>query len=421
MITENINNNIRLHYTEMKKLKTTVIGIYIRRRLKAEETSMNACLPYVLKSACKKYPTTMALTKELQNLYGAALGGGVLKKGDNQIIVFDGETISDKYTPEKENPVSKLMSLMMNVLFEPLEKDGAFDEEIVKREKNNAVNRIEALINDKRSYAKRRCSEEMCKGDVYALSRLGTTEGIKEINAKSLFEHYKKIMTSSQIDIFVNGEADCGEIAKEIEKFISKYNFTDCEKICTSKIKAQDEVKNVCDKMEVTQGKLAIGFTTDLAAEDEDYPALVVANSIFGAGTHSKLFNNVREKLSLAYYASSSLNKYKGTMTVNAGIEFANFQKAYDEVMLQLSELKAGKISEDEFNFSKNALIDAFNSYQDDQRYMQQYVLDCMYLGIDCDLEEYKKKIMAVTKEDVIRVSGSILENTIYFLTGKDA
>ena len=172
--------------------------------------------------------------------------------------------------------------------------------------------------------------------------------------------------------------------------------------------------------MDVTQGKLSIGFVTGINAKDKEYPGLVVANSIYGAGTHSKLFNNVREKLSLAYYASSSVNKFKGIMTVNAGIEFDNFKKAYDESILQLEEISNGNITDDELEFSISTIVNNLDSYYDDQRYMQLYSLDCLYLGTSSDLEDYKKRIKAVKKEDVINVVKKIKQDTVYFLAGKE-
>ena len=420
MKTISINENISLHYIEMKKLKTTVVGTYIRRKLSSEENALNAVLPYVLKSGCKKFPSISDITKHLQDLYGASLNAGVLKNGDNQVIFFDAETISDKYTPSGEKPTAELISLLMEILFVPQARCKAFNEQTVNREKKTVKDRIDALINDKRSYAQLRCTEEICKNDVFGLSKFGTKEQIDLIDKKNLYAHYEKIITSSQIDIFVCGEANCDELVSIIKNYTKKLSFIKAEYEPTKIICDASSVNKVTDNMDVTQGKLSIGFTTGINAKSPDYPAMVIANSIYGAGTHSKLFNNVREKLSLAYYASSSLNKYKGIMIVNAGIEFENFKKAYDEAISQLDELKTGKISDEELSFSKSTIINNLNTYYDDQRYMQMYALDCIYLGIPADIEIYKQKIEAVTKESVIKISEKIKENTVYFLAGKN-
>ena len=390
METIKVNDNISLHYIDMKKLKTNVVGVYIRRPLCENEASKNAVLSSVLKNGCKKFPTALKITKHLQGLYGANLNSGVIKNGDNQVIFFDAESISDKYAPENEPLTNDLLDLLLNVIFNPLCDENSFDAEIVKREKNTVINKIDALINDKRSYAQLRCNEEVCKNDAYALTKFGTKDEVNRINEQNLYEHYTDIISSSQIDIFICGEANINEAKNVISGFTKNLSFTQPTISNTQIIKKSNDVNKIKDNLDVTQGKLSIGFTTGIDAKHPDYPALVVANSIFGSGTHSKLFNNVREKLSLAYYASSSLNKFKGLMFVDAGIEFDKFENAYNETISQLNALKNGEISDDEFSFSKSTIINSLNSYYDDQRYMQMYALDCLYLGIECDIEKYK-------------------------------
>lgn len=420
METIRVNDNISLHYIDMKKLKTNVVGVYIRRPLSQIEASKNAVLSYVLKNGCDKFPTTLKITKHLQSLYGATLNSGVIKNGDNQIIFFDAETISDKYAPENEKLTNELLDLLLNVIFKPLCIDSQFNSEIVEREKKTVSNKINSLINDKRTYAQLRCTEEVCKSDAFAITKFGTKDAIDEINEKNLYSHYENIISSSQIDIFICGDADLKDSASVIANFTKNIDFKKVSIPATNIIKPINDINRVTDSLDVTQGKLSIGFTTGIDAKSPDYPALVVANSIFGSGTHSKLFNNVREKLSLAYYASSSLNKHKGLMFVNAGIEFDNFEKAYNETISQLNSLKKGEISSEEFNFSKSTIINSLNSYYDDQRYMQMYALDCLYLNINCDIEKYKKDIENVTIDDILRVSENISENTVYFLAGKN-
>ena len=416
--TININSNIRLKYIPMTKLKTTVLGVYIHRSLNEKDASMNALLPYVLKRSSKLCPTMEDFSKYLENLYGASLGTAVLKRGDDQVLYFDAEAISDKYTPNNEPLLAKLTELMLSVLFEPA--DGCFNDEIVAQEKNNAINRINALVNDKRTYASIRCQEEMCKGENFAISRLGTIDGINEITPQSLYDYYKSIITSSVIDFYVCGDADITAAADKIREYTSKLSFTEASVPKTSVLTGSSEVKNVTDRMEVTQGKLAIGFKTNITPESDGYPALVVFNSVFGAGAHSKLFNNVREKLSLAYYASSQLERYKGLLVINAGIEFKNFQKAYDESLVQLEEIKKGNISDLEFESSIKAITNSYQSTFDDQRALATFFLSESIVGTNETIPQKLEKINKVTKEDVADIAKKLELDTVYFLTGKE-
>lgn len=416
-----INDNITLHYIPMQKLKTTAIGVFIHRELNAEEASKNALLPYVLKRGCKLCPDSEAVAKYLENLYGATFGASVMKMGDDHILHFSAETISDKFAPENEALVSDLLSFMMSVIFEPYTENGAFASEVLELEKKNACDRIEALKNDKRSYASRRCIEEMCKGENSAISQYGNANDIKAIAPQPLYNHYKSIITSSVIDIYICGDADMNEAEKTIKAYTDKFEFTKAQIARSEILKKSAPKQDVTERMDITQGKLSIGFRTNVSKKDRDYPALLVFNSVFGGGAHSKLFNNVREKLSLAYYAGSQIEFCKGLLIVNAGIEFKNFQKAYDETLVQLEEIKKGNISELEFTSSINSLINNLEASYDDPRFMQYHYLSEKVGGTNMDIEAVKSGILAVTPADVAEVAKKTELDTVYFLTGEEA
>lgn len=411
-----INSNINLCYIPMTKLKTTTVGVYIHRKLCEEEASKNAVLPYVMKRGCKLCPDSEAVAQYLENLYGARIAAYTIKLGDDHIIHFGFETISDKYAPNGEKLVSDIAKLMMSVVFEPT----AFTEEVVELEKKNACDRIMAEMNDKAVYAMHRCGEEMCKGDSFALSMLGTVDGVKSINTAALKKHYEEIITSSVIDIYVCGDTNINAFSEEIKKYTDKIAFKEAQMPKTEIFSGEGDIKNVTDKMDVTQGKLCMGFRTGIKADENDYISLMVLTSIYGGGAHSKLFNNVREKLSLCYYASSSIVKNKGIMFVNAGIEFKNFQKAYDEILAQLEAVKNGAVSELEFTSSVKSIENDLESYKDNQRMMQVYYLGQKVSGTDYDIDTLKEKISKVTLEDVTRVAKKIELDTVYFLTGKE-
>lgn len=412
-----INSNINLYYIPMTKLKTTTIGVYMHRALEESEVSENAILPYVLKRGCKLCPDSESIAKYLENMYGARLGAYSMKMGGDQITYIGCETISDKYAQGGEKLVSEAIKLIMSILFEPV----SFDTEILEQEKKNAVDRIMAEMNDKALYALRRCTEEMCKGDSFSLSILGKREGIENITAQSLKKHYDRIINSSVIDIYVCGECDPREVCNTAEGYVTNIKFKEAALPKCDIFKADRAVQRVTDKMEVAQGKLCMGFRTGIDAASEDYTTLMVLNSIYGGGAHSKLFNNVREKLSLCYYASSSIVKNKGLMFVNAGIEFENFDKAYDEIIVQLEAVKNGDISDSEFSSSVAHIMNELESDKDSQAQLQLFCLGQRVSGTDYDIDELKEKIKCVTVEDVKRVAEKIELDTVYFLTGKGA
>jgi len=420
MNTVIINDNISFHYIPMKKLKTSTIGIYIHRPLTKETASMNALLPMVLKRGCSLCPDSEALEKFCQELYGAGASCGILKRGEDQIINFSFEAISDKYAIDKEPIFSKLTELAMSMLFEPVAENNAFSEKILEQEKKNLCERIESIKNDKRSYASIRCVEEMCKGDAFAVSRYGTAEDVNKIKSDDLYEYYKKIITSSVIDFYVCGDVDTDNIVSTIKKYISDKEFVKGDIKRTEILSPLDNINDVEESLDVNQGKLSLGFTTSTEPVGDEYYALMVANSIFGSGAHSKLFNNVREKLSLAYYASSSMERSKGLIIVNAGIEFSKYKEAYDEILVQLDDVKKGKISELEYNSSINAIINSLKSCFDDQYAMQSFYLSEKIYNTGLSLEEIIEKIKSVTVDDAVKAAQNIKLNTVYFLKGAE-
>lgn len=422
MKTVKINDNISVNYISMTKLKTTSIGVYIHRPLCREEVSYNALLPLVLKSATKNLPSREAVAANLDDLYGATMGSATMKIGEDHVIYFDAETISDRFAPDSEKLVTNLLGLLMSVIFEPKVTDNGFDEIIVGQERQNAMDKIDAFVNDKRSYASSRCQQETARGTNYEILRFGDKEALKNITAKDLYNHYKRIINSSVIDIYICGDVDVNLAEETVRKYVSGMEFEPAQ-VCETEIitREENEINNVVERMDVAQGKLAMGFLTNIEPNSKERAALAVFNSVFGAGAHSKLFNNVREKLSLAYYASSQLEKFKGMITVNAGIEFENFQKAYDEVLVQLEEIRKGNITDHEFSSSVKTIVNMCKSYYDDQRAMATFSVSQSVAGTDLTVEEYIKEIEAVTVSDVVTVAKKLQLDTVYFLAGKES
>ena len=413
----NINDNIVLNYIPMEKLKTTSVSLYIHRELNREEASYNALLPHVLKRGCKICGTSEEIEHYLENLYGAVFSAGIAKRGNDHLLCFDGETITDKYAPDGEQLTGGLLKLMLSVVFDGLDE---FDEESFLQERANSVTKINNIINDKRIYANYRCQEEMAKGDKYEIPRLGYADKMKKITREELYGYYRKIIVGSPIDIYVCGEADINELEAQIRSFVSHLEFTPASLPENNILKSSSPVKNITERLNVTQGKLSMGFLTGIKPTDHDYFGLLVGNAIFGGGAQSKLFNNVREKLSLAYYAGSFTDKYKGFMMVNAGIEFKNFETAYKEIMVQLEEMKKGNITELEFNSSKEFLINSLNSTYDSQQGLISFFLNEKIGRTGRNIEDYKKGITAVTVKDVVDAMKKAELNTVYFLAGKE-
>ena len=409
-----INNRVNLLKKNIDKFKTFTIGVLFHGNLNKEEYSLNALLPYVLKQGSMNYPDMKIMYNKLEELYGGTFECDLRKKGEDHIISFEFEFVSPEYIKDNENYYNEVLDFIFDVVFNPYVKNNEFDKEYVKTEKNNLIDYISGIANDKKEYASLRCVEEMCKGDNYALFRYGSKDDICNIDGKKLYSHYKKLLKEKRIDFFVVGTVDENEIIKRIEKLSLEDNevkYPETE----LKIKS-NSVKEIREKFDVAQGKISLGFTTGIKFDNEKKYALSVFNSLYGSGAHSKLFNNVREKLSLCYYAYSRIDSFKGIMTVNSGVEFKNFKKAYDEILQQLEEVKCGNFTDEEILFSKNSLINSLNSINDNPFSIADYYLRNLITNDNISISEYIDKIKKVTREEIIEVAGNINLDTVYYL-----
>ncbi len=418
--TYEIKQGIRLHYIQTDKFKTVSVGLHFHRPLSKKEASLNALLTDVMRRGNDKLKDSASVSRYLQSLYGAYFDADVRRKGEDQILSFVVSTVADEYLPDGEACVEKTVSFLFDMVLCPQISNNGFLESYVDQEKVNLINDIKAQINDKRSYAVWRLIETMCEGDPYSVYELGSVEDVNGITPEGLYLHYQRMINESPIDIFVTGKTGIDtilEIAKNrfagISPVVSSYPETSM--FCPG-----ESVRNLTESYDVTQAKLSIGFFTGIGPKDPRYYALMVYNSIFGSGAHSKLFNHVREKLSLAYYASSRLERYKGLMVVSSGIEYQNKELAEAEIFAQVEAMRSGDISDYEFDVSVKSIINSLRSLGDSNGYLADYYLGQAVSGTCVSLEEQCKLIQQVTKEDVVAVAQGIKPEMVYVMKGRE-
>lgn len=410
-----IKNGINLHYLHTKKFKTTTFGIYFHRPLRREEVTINALIPNVLRRGCPLFPETKLLSGQLDELYGAKLDVGVRKKGDSQVIHINFEFINENFISKSQPVLENILELAQSMVLEQTH----FPQQYVNQEKENLKQHILSLINDKRSYAMTRCTEIMCEGEPYGLNELGFIDDIDNINETALYEHYKNVVLKSPVDIFVCGDVDIFWVEQHLTEIFAGIEPATAKYPETVVVKDVGSVKNITETEQIAQGKLSLGFRTKTQPADGKYAALLIYNAILGGGPSSKLFNNVREKLSLAYYSMSKIDMFKGIMTINSGIEVENYQIAYDEIMKQFEAVKNGEITDDEISFAILSTVNGIKSIADSALMMEDYWLNRIIVGVPRTFEEITQMVRKITKEQVIEVANNVELDTVYFLKGE--
>lgn len=413
-----LENNVGLNIISTDKFKTGFLSMNFIRPLDKAENTKNALLVQVLRRGFKGFESQRDINLELSKNYGSRLETLVRKRGECQILGFYSVMINNSFAFFGENIFKDAVNLLERVMFEPLVKNGAFVEEYVESEKRNLKNYIAARINDKVSYSVLRATQEMCEGEPYALSEYGNANDVDKITPKELYEHYKFLVREAKLEIFYVGNIAPDEV-KGAFKYVDTLPVRNTEDIHAPYVTGEvSGVKNIEEKLDVAQGKLCIGCRTGIVEGDRLYPALVVANAIFGGTPVSKLFMNVREKLSLCYYVRSRIDKLKGVMIIAAGIENKNLKVTMDEIEIQLLKLKQGEITEDELNAARAALRTSINSMMDYAYQTEDYYITKALNGDTSSPYDLLEKIDNVTISEIVEAAKCIKYDTVYFLRG---
>lgn len=414
----NINKGINLMLIPRDNYKTNIVTVYLKRPLNKDEVTKNSLIPSVLKSATVGYPNPVAIAKKLQDLYGSAVGVSVDKMGEKQVLSFRMYCVGDMYLPE---PVFEdSLAMLKEIILNPLTKNDGFIKEYVDIEKTILEEDIKSKINNKGHYAVEKCIEHMCVDEPFSISEDGYIEDLDKIDEKNLFAHYKNIIETSPIDIVVAGSFDREKI---IETVKSKFNFDRKElvKIEKEEIYFKPVAAYVREEMDVNQGKLVLGFRTNMDYKDEKYYNLMMFSAILGSGAHSKLFLNVREKHSLCYSIYSSLEKLKGLMLISAGIEISDYDRVLELISKELGDMKEGNISTEELTNSKKFIINNLKSLNDNLSALTNYYYSMSVQDSNRTIEDIIDIVNKVEIKDIVEIGKQIYLDTVYFLTGKDS
>lgn len=417
-----IKQGIKLHCINTNKFKTNLMAVFITLPLNRENITFDTMVPAILKRGTENYKTQEDISKKLEDMYGASFDCGIEKIGDNHVIKFYLEALNDNFIPKdnKENIAKESINLLLDIILNPVTENGKFKQEYVETEKNNIKLLIESKIDNKDQYALNRCIEEMYKGKPYGLYKYGYAEDLSKINSENLYEYYKNLIATSKIDIFVSGELETENIESIVKNNDNIKKLKDRKPsyiINNEETERKEEQKEnvVEDKLDIAQGKLVIGLDVNLADYNSKFK-VALYNVILGESATSKLFQNVREKASLAYTARSNYVRQKNNIYIRCGIEIENYEKAVKIIKEQLEDMKEGKFTEEDLKNAKKYMVSGIQSVEDEQDSEITYYIGQELSGRLTTFEEYIEEINKVNLEDVKNVGNNVEINTIYFL-----
>lgn len=418
--TIEIQDGIKFHKINTNKFKTNLIAVYLTTKLDRENITKNALILSILKRGTNNLKTQEDINIKLEDLYGAEFNCGIDKFGDNSVFKFYIETLNDNYIFKKENILEESINTLFDMIFNPVTENNCFKGEYFQSEKENLRQIIRTRKDNKATYAYTRCIEEMYKNEPYGLYIYGYEEDLDKITNNELYELYLKMIKNCKIDIFISGNFNENE---EVENIVTK-NVKEVrleprdvkDLYIENKNKKITQEQVIKEKMDVTQGKLVIGLDVTNTSKEEK-PITSVYNAILGGGANSKLFQNVREKASLAYSAGSLYIKNKNNIIIKSGIEDKNYEKALEIIKKQIEDMKNGEFTETDIKNAKQIIIASFNSMQDEQDSTISYYFGKEMEQENSNIENYIKKIENVSKEQIVEIAKKITINTIYFLS----
>lgn len=413
--TTEISAGVTGRYIPSKQFKTSRITVQLLTPLNLKTVSRNAMLPFILTRACKAYPDLKSLNSKLASLYGAALMADVSKIGNMHSLKFTISSINDKYALDDSAVAGECAKLLISMLFNPLLDGARFNEKLFESEKRLFLERIDGEINEKRRYAISRAENIMCESEPFGISKYGPRAMAQGLTSGELYLAWEELLKTAIININFIGQGDPAPVYDAFKKAISSVERRPASAADQS-VSREISGKSVTERMAVTQSKLVMGFKSGITQKSELYMPAVVFCDLYGGSPHSKLFQNVREKLSLCYYCAARYNRSNGIILVDSGIQEEKAEQARSEIIKQLDEIKSGNISDDELNASKAALIDSAKSVND-----SQYMLDSWYSSrsLDDDIvspQQFAEMISMVTRQQVMEVSKYFDLDTTYLL-----
>lgn len=399
-----------------KRYKKNLISVAFSTQLSEDTATENVIVPVLLTKCNSKLPTYKAFNNKMSRLYASGIGGTAGRQYDLQTISFGAYYLDDIYALSGEKMTGIMTDILIDCLTSPVTENGVFSEKFVELEKKTVIDNIETAINDKRSYAIERAMKTICKGEPASVCSYGTVEKAKLITSDSAYKAYRRMLETMPCEIICTGCSDFDGVAEKFAAAFEKIGRHDIENttIALSPVKTQTE--EVTERLTVNQSKLVLGFKS----HSDDDAALVLLQKIFGGTTSSKLFRNVREKMSLCYYCSAARNDLKGIMLVNSGVENENIEKTKEAVIDQLEEIKNGNFTNEDINFAEMAIKNDFKSVADSAGNVSNWYFDCIRKNDIVTPEEKLGRYLGVSKERIIAAAKSMVLDSVYVLTGNE-
>lgn len=412
---ETLGSSVNFTSITDTRFKTNFIAVNLITELKAQTAAQNAVIPSVLSKSNNTYKSITEINKKLSELYGASIQGDILKMGDSQVAVLSGSCIADAYTLAGEPITASLTDVLLECLLTPNLEGGGFAAKNFELNKQELIDDIDAEINEKRSYAVIRAGKSIYEGEPASISAHGDKEFAVALTPQSSYQQYQTLLKTAKIEIFFVGGGNPEETKNKFAKAFQGLERSFAGNAVSTKSPLKASVRNIVETLDIAQSKMVMAFKS----ASTNTPAMKLMNAIYGQTPFSKLFTNVREKLSLCYYCAAGFDERKGILMVDSGVEKENIEKARVEIINQLQEVASGNFTDEEIQNSALSIVNNYRAVNDSPYSIATWYLRQAYNGTSFSPEQEIERIQAVTREDIIEAAKSLALDTVYVLTKK--
>lgn len=419
-LRKQLTESLALSVVQNRQHKTNYLSLYFCLPLSDEAASRAALLSHLITVASQDYPNMRDLRRATAALYSAEISASTAAIGDTLLLCINASFLKDRFAPAGSTVLSDVLSFLRSFLRRPLLIDGAFDPTLFKLEMKNAADDARAVLNDKSRLARRRHVEIMYEGDPFSASALGRAQDIEALDVQDVTESFFNLLATAPVEAIFVGEAEEDALRDALLSCFDGLQKT--PRLCpeTQVGEAPLETRHVTEYLPINQAHLCLGFRTPITRTHPDYYAFTVANTVFGAGTTSKLFMNVREKLSLCYRVASVFTAQKGFLQIYAGIDSAKAKDATDEILLQLSDTQKATVTEEELAHAKNTLSNAIRTYTSSPDTIISWAIPRLLAGVDVDPKREMNALLSVSAEEAAQAFCTLKPDTFYRLQKED-
>lgn len=411
--TQRLSDAVTLHTFTDPRFKTLKVSVDMFVPLEKATASRNAILPTLVSRVTREYPDFTSFNRRMAQLYGASINSSVQKIGDYQVLTLSANGISNRYAFGGENMTAQLTSLLFDMLFDPLkDSDGLFPLDGFQQKQRQLLELIDSEYNDKMVYAHRRSEELLFQGQNAGLNCYGTKEDMENLDRQAVTAAWDEVLRTAKFELYVLGDCE-----PDPDLFRSRFEGVgQSRKTGILAFEKPQEIRRLVEEQPLSQSKLSMGYRADY--EPKEKLLFWLMATVLGGVPSSKLFQNVREKMSLCYYCSAGMHLNSRAMYIESGVETENLERAEEAIQEQLQALQRGELTEEELLSAKLALKNSLRSVGDSLYQVENWYLGQYFGGLVLSPEEAADRLMTYTRDQVVEVAGRLYPASVYTLKG---